>query len=167
MLTGFGPFGDFKINPSGVLAAQWGGSYEVLPVTFAAADCFVAEFRGDRVLMLGVAANRRVLSLEQVAHNRIGGTADVSGRRPDRVVAQGGPTSLPQTFWSPAQLARLADGPDTELSEDAGDYLCNYLFYAMRWRRPEVAAAFLHVPPFEAVAEARQIEIIRQLAVSP
>lgn len=162
-VTGFGPFLDVTENPSGSIAARIGLPYEVLDVTFAAADAFLdrfAETDFEALLMIGVAANSTRLRFETVARNVIGPTPDVAG-----VVMGPGPVHGP----SPRQLhSSLWEGIDAwatdpfEVSVDAGTYLCNYLSYEAARRFPDRRTGFLHVPlptaelPMEAMVLAIQ-----------
>lgn len=162
-VTGFGPFLDVAENPSGVIASRLGLSFEVLDVTFSAADAFLDRFATtdfEALLMIGVAANSTRMRFETVARNVIGPTPDVAG-----VVMGPGPVH----GASPRQLhSSLWEGIDAwasdpfEMSVDAGSYLCNYLSYEAARRFPDRRTGFLHVPlpsaglPLDAMVAAIQ-----------
>jgi pyrrolidone-carboxylate peptidase len=164
LITGFGPFGAVRDNPAQALAAASGDLHEILEVSFDVVDRFVETVQCSSVLMLGVATNRALISLELTATNRIGPNADVRGVVRSTVGGSALPEVVSQSFWRPEQLAQWRTEPDLTESHDAGDYLCNYLFYRMRVCRPEIPAAFLHVVSFEQVGKARQLEILRMVS---
>jgi pyroglutamyl-peptidase len=106
-----------------------------------------AQTSPDAVLLLGVAARRKKLSVETFARNR------ASTLRPDaakqtawsRAIVHGGPETFRLPF-SAARLAALAkkSGVAAAVSRDAGNYLCNESFYLslLMDRR----ACFIHLP---------------------
>ncbi len=130
-----------------------------------------AEKSPDAVLLLGVAARRKSLSIETVARNR------VSVLRPDaakhqawsRFIVHGGPAVL----RSPCPAARLAamarkEGVAAAPSRDAGDYLCNEAFYlALLMDR---RACFVHLPDWRGprlFRAARAIESLAKALLAP
>ncbi|WP_395665922.1 peptidase C15 [Methylocella sp.] len=104
----------------------------------------------DLVLHFGVAGRRRVIGVETRALNRAGPLRpDAAGRRaPSPLVEPGGPAAR-RALWPAAQIAaslRRA-GFAAALSNDAGDYLCNELFYLSLGRAGAAPVGFIHVPP--------------------
>lgn len=172
LLTGFEPFGGEAINPSweAVRALQGeviaGHRIEVLclPVVFGAALAPLrAALRRQRpalVIAVGLAASRSALSVERIAINvddaRI---ADNAGAQPvDQPVVQGGPAAYFARLPVKAiRQAWLEAGLPAEVSQSAGTFVCNHVFYvllhALR-RRPAVRAGFIHVPPLPEQAPA-------------
>lgn len=165
LLTGFEPFGGEFINPSwlAVQAAavllgesgheavavevpcEFGRSVEVLR---SALD----EVRPDIVLCVGQAGGRERVSLERVAINvddaRI---PDNAGRRPiDEPVVAGGAAAYFTTL--PIKACRQAveqQGVPVEVSQSAGTYVCNHLFYGLMHLLADldgVCGGFVHVP---------------------
>lgn len=164
LLTGFEPFGGNSINPSWLVAQALHGSHvdgvqiqsQCLPCVFGDAigvlQAAVRQHRPVAVLALGLAASRPVLSIERVAINvddaRI---ADNAGASPiDTPVVPGGPAAYFSTLPIKAMHARLqAEGVPAEISQTAGTFVCNHVFYALMHtlrRRPAVRAGFMHVP---------------------
>ena len=103
LITGFGPFGEVDKNPSQWLAESLGLPFEIIPVSWAAADAFVERISAnppDQILHLGVARKATKIRIELVAHNRIDATPDVDG-----VIAGPGPVDpaadqqLGTTLW--------------------------------------------------------------------
>lgn len=148
LVTGFGPFEGVEINPSERLARESGLAHRILPVSFRAVDQFIEEEAADPpdiLLMLGVAGGSERIRLECVARNFVGSYPDVDGR----VFGPGpidptGPAALSGTLWTP-ELDSMS--PNLESSVDAGDYLCNYVYYRALQDLPMAWVGFMHVPP--------------------
>lgn len=164
LLTGFEPFGNEARNPSwdavrlldGETVAGHAVVARRLPVSFAGSlpvlQAAIDEIGPALVVCVGLAGGRAQLSLERVAINlddaRI---ADTDGACPiDVPVAADGPAAYFTTLPIKAMLAALrAAGYPAEVSQTAGTYVCNHVFYgalhALR-HRPGVRAGFIHVP---------------------
>ncbi|NJK45676.1 MAG: pyrrolidone-carboxylate peptidase [Pleurocapsa sp. SU_196_0] len=166
LLTGFEPFGGDAHNPSERVVAAFQGA-TIAGVTLKTAilpvDSVRAETQLERlvtldvhaVVMLGLARGRTQVALERVALN----VAD--DRLPDNVGRQrhnetlhpGGAdahlSSLPLEdilrAWREANLPGY-------VSNSAGLYLCNQVFYAVRHRHPALMAGFVHLPSDETLA---------------
>jgi pyrrolidone-carboxylate peptidase len=161
LITGFGPFGTVTHNPAQSLAEESGFRFETLEVSFDAVDRFVESVACTSVLMLGVATSRSLVSLELTATNRVGENADVRGTVRLVPSDSGHSEFVNQSLWTLEQLMRWRSEADLVESHEAGDFLCNYLFYRMRVYRPEIPAAFLHVVSYQHIGKQRQLEIVR------
>jgi pyroglutamyl-peptidase len=164
LVTGFEPFGGDRVNPSfealrrlpkriGVLDI----ATRALPVVYGAAlpalRAAIAETGPDLVLSVGLAGGRSELSLERVAINvddaRI---PDNDGNQPiDRPVVAGGPAAYFATLPIKAAAAALRDaGLPAAVSNSAGTFLCNHVFYGLMHEAERgggrFRAGFLHVP---------------------
>jgi pyroglutamyl-peptidase len=122
-------------------------------------------------LHLGVAATSETFLLEQVAWN------EASFRCPDQrgwtpqdlpIIASNG--TLTHCFKCQLPLDMLneemaAEGYPVKVSQDAGRFLCNYIYYHSLHtsNKNQTDSLFLHVPPFEIVPNERQIEFVRSL----
>ena len=110
------------------------------------------------MLCLGLAGGRAALSLERVAINlddaRI---PDNAGQQPiDRAVVTGGPAAYFATLPIKAAVAALrAAGLPAIVSNTAGTFVCNHVFYGLmhrvattptRHRGPALRGGLLHVP---------------------
>jgi pyroglutamyl-peptidase len=170
LVTAFGAFPGAPHNPSAdiveLLDRFWRRRFArtgvrlvtaVLPVVHAIAshvDALVAKTRPDAILHLGLAGQRRRVSVETRARNAISPLRpDANGRYATSRINL--PTGAPflRSDWPAVRLnaALRASGIDTELSIDAGDYVCN----ATLWRsleRRTAPAIFLHVPKKRRVA---------------
>ena len=163
LLTGFEAFGGDPVNPSWEIAARLEG-WQVrelpaegpllavvrsvrLPCIFDEAlsvlDEALARHRPVAVIALGLAASRPEISVERVAVNiddaRI---PDNAGRQPiDRPVCAEGPVA----YWSglpvKAIVAALRDaGIAAAVSQSAGTFVCNHVFYGLAHRLAAGAA---------------------------
>jgi len=166
LLTGFAPFGGAAANPTERLVAALAEgpapagitlATAVLPVTYAGAvpalRAALARHDPDVVLATGLAGGRPHVSVERVAINvddaRI---ADNDGaRRIDAPVVAGGPAAYFATVPIKAMVAAIrAAGIPAEVSQTAGTFLCNHVFYQACHiavtERSGLRAGFLHVP---------------------
>ncbi|MAY63769.1 MAG: peptidase C15 [Rhizobiales bacterium] len=146
LITGFGPFPGAPVNPTEALVRRLGterGNLSafcdirtaVLPVEYAAVPDLLAELgrhhSPDIAIHFGLSAEAEGFTLERLARNEIAaGKPDNAGGQPgsSRIVegGQGRPASLPLGEIS----ARLEEaGLPWSWSDDAGGYLCNYVFY--------------------------------------
>ncbi len=105
----------------------------------------------DIVLCLGQAEGRSRISLERVAVNlRDARIPDNAGRQPlDEPVVSGGPYAYPSGLPVRDLAARLvAEGYPVEISNSAGTFVCNDVFYGLmhHTRGQARAAGFVHLP---------------------
>lgn len=172
LLTGFAPFGGETINPSWEAVAALDGcrirGHRVitrqLPVTFGeslkALRGALREISPALVICVGQAGGRAQLSLERVAINvddaRI---PDNAGRQPiDTSIVEGGPAAYFSTLPIKSMMAGLREaGFPAEISQTAGTYVCNHVFYglmhALRNKR-NARGGFIHIPYSPAQAAA-------------
>lgn len=164
LLTGFEPFGGETGNPSwdavhaleGARIAAHRVATRCLPVEFGASlealRQAIREFEPALVLCVGQAGGRAQLSLERIAINvddaRI---ADNAGARPiDTPVAADGPAAYFSDLPIKAMLAAMRDaGIPAEVSQTAGTYVCNHVFYGLMHAlrdAPGVRGGFIHIP---------------------
>ena len=164
LLTGFEPFGGEPVNPSWQVAQALDGEAIAgahvtavqLPCVFGGAltalDAALQAVRPDLVLCLGQAGGRCDFSLERVAINvddaRID---DNAGARPiDEPVVPGGPAGLFSSLPIKAMVAALrAQGLPASVSQTAGTFVCNHVFYGLMHRlqaQPGVRGGFMHLP---------------------
>jgi pyroglutamyl-peptidase len=130
---------------------------EVLPTEFAAAECRIGELLRsqsfDVYLALGVATSAPVVRLERTARNiddaRL---ADNAGEhRTGTPIVPDGPEILTSTLpLADMRAAVKESGVEAVLSDDAGGYVCNHVFYSARHVIDREALAmrcgFIHVP---------------------
>jgi pyroglutamyl-peptidase len=147
LLTGFEPFGGEAINPSWIAAEAAARvlraeGHDVaaleLPCVFgksaAALQDALQHHRPELVVCVGQAGGRSRISLERVAINcddaRI---PDNAGNCPvDQDVVPGGPAAYFSSLPVKAALKALRSaGIPAEVSQSAGTYVCNHVFYAL------------------------------------
>ncbi len=164
LLTGFAPFEGATTNPSWQavralrnrriaghrivareLPTEFGASLKVLRAA-------IRDTKPRLVLCVGLATGRERISLERVAINvddaRI---PDNAGAQPmDVAVVEDGPAAYFATLPLKAMLVALREaGIPAEVSQSAGTFVCNHVFYGLMHalrRRPAVRAGFIHVP---------------------
>ncbi|GAA4520998.1 MULTISPECIES: pyroglutamyl-peptidase I [Brachybacterium] len=173
LLTGFAPFGGAAVNESWEavrLAAPQlrssGLTVETLelPVEFGRAGELLAaavrEHRPSLAIAVGLAAGRSGITPERVAVNvRDARIPDNAGASPvDEPVVAGGPVGYFSTLPIKALVAALATaGIPGSVSQTAGTYVCNDVFYALQHllaTDPELAetrGGFIHVPAVDVL----------------
>ncbi len=168
LVTGFEPFGGDTINPAleaiGLLKPRL-GPLEIatwrIPTVFGLAidtlETAIDETRPDIVLAVGQAGGRTELSLERVAINvddaRI---PDNDGQQPiDRPIAPDGPVGYFSTLPIKAAVQALRNaGLPAQVSNTAGTFVCNHIFYGLMHslarrnagRPNRIRGGFLHIP---------------------
>lgn len=177
LLTGFDPFGGMHVNPSWqavqALAGHVIAGHRViaaqLPTEFGASlrslDALLAKHAPSLVLCIGQASTRSGISMERIAINvddaRI---PDNTGYQPvDVPVVPHGPAAYFSTLPIKAMLRALQQqGIPAEVSQTAGTFVCNHVFYGLMHRLAELNAksglpvrgGFVHVPALpEQVAD--------------
>jgi pyroglutamyl-peptidase len=163
LVTGFEPFGGERINPSFEALSRLPrrlGTLDIatrsLPVVYGTALTAlreaIAATAPDIVLCTGLAGGRAELSLERVAINvddaRI---PDNGGNQPiDRPVVAGAPAAYFATLPIKAAVAALREsGLPAAVSNSAGTFLCNHVFYGLMHEAASgrrFRGGFLHVP---------------------
>lgn len=166
LLTGFDPFGGDAINPSWLAAERLHGESVAghriesvqLPTAFARAPHVlrnaIRRHRPALTLCIGQAGGRSAISLERVAINVIDARiADNDGAQPvDAPVTRGGPAAYFSTLPIKAMHADLgAARIPAEISQTAGTFVCNQVFYALmhalaRMPAPRPRGGFVHIP---------------------
>ena len=173
LLTGFEPFDGESVNPSWLVARALDGEHIAghavhavqLRCVFGAAlqglDRALRTHRPRLVLALGQ-ASRLQLSIERVAINvddaRI---PDNAGASPiDTAVVPGGPAAYFSGLPIKAITAALNEaGIAAEVSQTAGTFVCNHVFYGLMHRlrrRPGVRGGFIHLPLLPEQAQRRE-----------
>lgn len=187
LVTGFDPFGGSEVNPSWqavqalhgrVIAGRQVVGAE-LPTVFGASRMRLAalleEHRPELVVCTGQAGGRGAISLERVAINvndaRI---ADNAGAKPiDTPVIDGGPAAYFTSLPIKAMLQALLDaGVNAEVSQTAGTFVCNHIFYGLMHMlaQPQwsgTRGGLVHVPwlPEQGQPSMRVDEIVSGLEV--
>jgi pyroglutamyl-peptidase len=164
LVTGFDPFGGESVNPSleaiRRLPARLEGLRIVtqrLPSTFddSLPELYAAIEREapDIVLCTGEAGSRLELSPERVAINvRDARIPDNGGAQPvDVPVIEGGPAAYFTTLPIKAAVREMREaGLPVAVSNSAGTFVCNHVFYGLMHyaatRGAPFRGGFMHVP---------------------
>jgi len=194
LLTGFDPFGDTghssrPLNPSwlavkGLHGKRIAGHRVVavqLPTAFQASINELTRqlqlHKPALVICVGQAGGRGAMSLERVAINvndaRI---PDNIGAQPvDTPVVAGGPVAYFSSLPVKAMLQALqAAGVPAEVSQTAGTFVCNHVFYALMYALAtkrgfkRARGGFIHVPylPEQGTPSMPLEEIVRGLRLA-
>lgn len=164
LVTAFEPFSGERINASQEAVARLParmGKLEIvtalLPTSYArsraALEVAIAQTWPEIVLCVGQAGERAALCLERVAINlQDARSADNDGAQPqDMPVIAGAPAAYFCTLPLKKTLAALrAAQLPAEISDSAGTFVCNHVFYCLMHyaagsERP-FRGGFLHVP---------------------
>ena len=164
LLTAFDPFGGETVNPAQealrLLPGRIGAAQLVcrtVPTSFGCCAevlrASIEQERPDAVLCIGQAGGRASLTPERMAVNLDDASIpDNDGDMPcDRPVVPGGPAAYFSTLPIRAMVCAIrAAGIPAEISNTAGTFVCNHLFYSLmhllHTSYPAVRGGFLHVP---------------------
>ncbi|MBI5275937.1 MAG: pyroglutamyl-peptidase I [Burkholderiales bacterium] len=189
LVTGFDPFGGQPVNPSLQAVRSLHGStvlgHQVigaeLPTVFGQSmqvlRALLRQHRPTLVLCTGQAGGRAAISLERVAINvndaRI---PDNAGAQPvDTPVVEHGPAAYFTGLPVKAILQALLDaGINAEVSQTAGTFVCNHVFYGLMHElasNPEcggMRGGLVHVPwlPEQGQPSMRMAEVVAGLRIA-
>ncbi len=171
LVTGFGPFAGVEANPTQRLAEQLDGlnlgavrvSGHVLDVSFARAPLQLrglVESGWPRFLVhFGVATTADHIRIETQAVNLAAPEVqDVDDRQPENTPVHGA-FPLGQHLPTKVPAQDLVDhlnaaGLPARLSDDAGRYVCNALYFhslaALHKAEAQAPCIFVHLPPVES-----------------
>ena len=158
LLTGFEPFGNASLNPSGEIVKQINGDNivtAILPVAYAQSAerllALIAEHNPDVVVCLGQAEGRKEITPERVAINLDDARlADNEGvlRNDVKILADG-----PDAYFSTLPVKEIVEaikaaGVPAAVSLSAGAFLCNHVFYVAqnKFAGTKIRSGFVHLP---------------------
>lgn len=150
----------------------------MLPVSWKQAPIILTEQLDTdviAVLAFGMAPNRGVVSVEQIANNLCDLNArDVDGRKPAyQQVRPGGPPSYVSMLPIESLVSSLnSGGIPAQMSAYAGNFLCNFVFYTLMDKLAvtgrTIPAGFVHLPPFTkegGIAEEILVRAVEHLCI--
>ena len=167
LLTGFNRFGDLEVNPTQLIVEHMAKRprafmnvnlvAEVLPTEFIEAgdriSQLIRQHRPEMVVCLGLGAGLGEIHLERVALNLDdGGMPDNAGlSRTGQTIVPDGPLAYQSTL----PLVQLREalrqrGIPAVISNHAGTYVCNHVFYLARHEVERLGigslCGFIHLP---------------------
>ena len=167
LLTGFNRFGDLEVNPTQLIVESLAERprtltnvnlvAEVLPTEFIEAgnriSQLIRQHRPEMVVCLGLGAGLGEIHLERVALNLDdGGMPDNAGlSRTGQTIVPDGPLAYQSTL----PLVQLREalrqrGIPAVISNHAGTYVCNHVFYLARHEVERLGigslCGFIHLP---------------------
>lgn len=162
LVTAFGPFAGRSENASTLVLRELrkripGLRTRILPVDAVIAPSRLKQalrtIQPDAVVLLGEAAGSKAIRLETSAWNEMDfRIPDIAGRLiTSRLIQDVGPQMLPSTLpLTEIRSALDLGGHPVSLSDDAGRYLCNQVFYQVMSDLMEqdrgIPAGFIHLP---------------------
>jgi pyroglutamyl-peptidase len=165
LICGFGPFPQAPQNPAALAVEHlqregWSppgakAGYAVLPTVWTQAPERALEaargMAADAILLVGVAVGAPSFRVETLARNHVHPVRpDAEGQCwASAMIDLDGPDDAPVSAPVDAMLSAIQalDLP-AMLSDDAGDYLCNFTLFKVLAQVP--MTAFLHVPALSA-----------------
>ena len=164
LVTGFDPFGGDKINPAiesvKLLPDEIKGAQIIkleIPTVFGKSaevvEAAIKKEQPDYVLNIGQAGGRFELTPERVAINLDDGRIkDNAGYQPlnHTIHEDGAPAYFSQLPIKAMTKAIREAGVPSSVSNTAGTYVCNHIFYQVQYMRdkefPNIKAGFMHIP---------------------
>ncbi len=170
LLTGFEPFLNHPVNPTGMIVNELTGQQindyqvtgDILPVEFNKSGKRLVELlkthQPDAVISLGLAAGRNHITPERIAINCNDGPVDNQGYKPngERIFDNG-----PDGYFSKLPIHRMVDalkeqGLPVKISNSAGAYLCNNVMYHglhyLAGEERNIPSGFIHIPASHQLA---------------
>ena len=168
ILTGFGPFGSVSENPSSLnleeLRKKNLHRFEIhthIPVSVKAVDAWIDRHANSGKIYVHFGVNQRAKSI-QIEHRAFNEMLfqipDVDGFTTNGQTISPGEAEFLLTRLSP--LVPYSD--NLESSDDAGRYICNYIYYRSL-QRTNGRSLFIHVPPYSVIPQGDQLEIIQRI----
>ena len=183
LVTGFEAFGQLQVNPSALIVdhvrgtAPQGMLCEVLRTEFIAAEARIREliraYQPATAICVGVAPPAAEVRLERLAVNLDNARlADNAGYQPVEIpIVPNGRLTLSATLpLERMHAALVANGIPASISDDAGRFVCNHVYYAAL---DEIArdglptrCGFIHVPLCTGIGNADDSEAKSPLGVA-
>ncbi len=177
IVTGFEPFGGDDINPSQELIktlqqSQPDHVFEVLATEYDFAGTRICQLIDEHaptaVIMLGLSGEATSIKLERVALNIDDAPlADNSGDlRKGQAIKPGAALALQTHIDLPVVQAELrSHGHDVVISNHAGAYICNHIYYCaldhLNAKGSDTPCVFVHVPKLKGSIEGQDFVAMR------
>ena len=169
LLTGFEPFGNLTENPSQVIVE----TLQKTKLCGIELRCWMLNdetWQPDIVLHLGVADSRPTVTVERFAVNMMDSAkGDNAGFAPnEQTIIDNAPLSYRSAIPCKQLIAFLSDeGLPVKISNTAGTYVCNAVFYTSRHTiatnaRP-AQCGFVHLTSFDKICKKIQLKTIKSI----
>ncbi|MCM3786444.1 pyroglutamyl-peptidase I [Neobacillus mesonae] len=165
LLTGFDPFGGERINPALEAVKQLNGkkinnvelvAYEIPTVfhkSIQHAITAIEQEKPDVVICIGQAGGRTQITPERIAINMDDARIpDNEQQQPiDQPIVHNGPAAYFSTLPIKKMTEEIkAAGIPAAVSNSAGTFVCNHLFYGLmhylQYHAPHIRGGFIHIP---------------------
>lgn len=168
LITYFGPFNHFQENPAELIANELRLifqdnqkiTFKKLDVSFEFINQFLENSWGeyDTLIELGVATKSDKIRLEVNGTNFVNGI-DIRGVQKNGKILEID-NQLKKSSFSKIVLKQWTNDFPNEvvISESAGKYLCNYLYYKSLVNFPKKNILFIHLANFLDIPEALSLE---------
>lgn len=166
VMTAFEIFGSFNKNSSFIALNKIDNPlvYKlVLPVSYPDAfDKLKKEltFKPDIFILLGMAANRNVVTIEEKAINELNFSIPDNNNLTikEKLICNEGNKYIYSKVNIDELITYLNDlNFECEKSTDAGKYICNYLYYEVL-NNYNVPAIFVHIPMYETIDQYNELD---------
>lgn len=158
LLTAFGPFNKFIVNPSQLvlenIQVQLGEknvTYKLLDVSYQDVDKFSQELdeHFSLIIHMGVATDAIKMRLELLARNNVQGLDVLGHELPVLTISDDGQNLLTNFPKKIIDSIAVSYKSAIVLSDDAGSYLCNYIYYkSLQKMETHSHVLFIHIADF-------------------
>ncbi|MCM8529839.1 MAG: hypothetical protein NE330_01655 [Lentisphaeraceae bacterium] len=177
LVTGFMSFPGVPENPSQLLVEElakispqtYDLDCEVLPVEYDFCEKYVTDLSSnyDLVIHVGVDVKAKKNKLEMRGQNKCGSGKDSSGKVGREVILESGANTYSNL---PFKKVSKSLSFEHELSEDAGNYLCNFTLYNSLQKFEHKNVLFYHITDLSHNSIRQQLfwleELIEQLLIN-
>ena len=165
-LTGFTAFSTHSLNPTEILVNKYKDrrdiNAEVVPVSYSKSAEIAKRIEGKALLMMGLAAGGKEISLERFAWNeRKASIPDNDGVLYEgKKIADDGEERL-ETEIDIVEIERRLkeEGIPVYISTDPGRYVCNNIYYTALYSRKETSL-FVHFPETRDMSEEMEEKVL-------
>ena len=112
-------------------------------------NSYIEKEKPDVIILCGEAIDRKKISLEIKAKNFINKKIDYKDEvnLNQKLIIEKGPQTIYSIFPSIEALSHLfTHFIQAEISLDAGEYICNALYYQVMYYHPQIPCIFVHFP---------------------
>lgn len=176
LITGFEPFGGLNRNLSAEVAREVSlrmpcAKAEILPVSFKRAQVLIEKVidadKPEALILLGYAPKRTKVSVERIAINLM----DSLSQDNDGIVQTEAMVDSDgeQAYFSNTRVREIATaiqfvGIDAAVSNSAGLYVCNALYYRalhfIQKNKLNIKAVFIHLPEMPLADATKAVAVV-------